>query len=385
MSMDAGSTAPLGPFGWVNWHAHASGKPELHSLEYVLYSDSMFLGELAEPPGPYRVLNLLSGLGVERTLKPQLALQTAIHVSPNTQRDEDVERNNPGSYHGGWIDDEFAAIFSLVLNTRVQSGGMWRSFNMLGSKDPRGIPHGFHFQPPVLPPPEYEGGRELIPNIARVGVSLEPVDDAIASYAALESTEAIAFIRAARQFQAALWVSENDPNLAWLFLVGALESLAVATAFGGDTSDATVLAASWPEMTAALAELGPDSREEITAMVAPQSRSTFKVASLVEQFAPDPPEDRARGQIDWDEIVPLVRKVYAHRSKALHEGIPIPFPMNESPYIEEDGRPFERPLGLSTHSYDASWPARQTPMYLWTFAYVVRGTMLNWLRDTARK
>lgn len=377
--LEAAQTPLLGPFGWANWHAHAAGDPELHMLEYVLYSDSSFLGESVDAPGPYRVVNMLSSLGRAGNLEPQLALQVSVHVNPQTSTTPDVNRNTPGSFHGGWIDDELAAIMSVVLNTRIQSGGIWRSFNLFANEDPRGRPQAFFFDPPVLPDPSNEWRKEIIPNAARTEVAIDPISQAIDRYAALSAVRAVAFVRACRQFQRALWVSESDADLSWLFLVSSLESLAAATEFGDDPSPTTLLAATWPEMTDALSQLETDDRETIAELVAPLSKSTLKFITLVERFAPNPPLNRSEGQIDWGQLVPLVKKVYNHRSKALHDGIPMPSPMTEPPFIDDEGRAFECPLGLSTHSYDAHWPAVQMPMLLWTFAHVARGVILNWL------
>ncbi len=66
------------------------------------------------------------------------------------------ERRRPGSHHGGWVDEGFAALVGLALNVRCRSGGLWRDFRGKGGGG-RGNPYLGSFEPPTLVPPKGAG------------------------------------------------------------------------------------------------------------------------------------------------------------------------------------------------------------------------------------
>ena len=82
-------------------------------------------------------------------------------------------------------------------------------------------------------------------------------------------------------------------------------------------------------------------------------------------------------QVVWSDasLGAIVRTLYGHRSKALHEGRPFPLPMCVPPFAS-DGVAMERPFALS--GMGGQWAAEDRPIHLHVFAYWVRHALLMW-------
>lgn len=77
-------------------------------------------------------------------------------------------------------------------------------------------------------------------------------------------------------------------------------------------------------------------------------------------------------------------KVYAYRSKALHGGIPFPYPMSHPGMAIGDSNILaEIPSGLAAGSLGGSWVAQDMPMLLHTYEYIARNAVLNWWEKAA--
>lgn len=87
--------------------------------------------------------------------------------------------------------------------------------------------------------------------------------------------------------------------------------------------------------------------------------------------------------LDWSKLRPAFAEIYDRRSEAVHGGVPIPWAMCFSPREEPEAGAVEEAVGaLGVWSGgDAYWPASTVPMYLNTFAYIVRGSLLNWWKS----
>ena len=96
------------------------------------------------------------------------------------------------------------------------------------------------------------------------------------------------------------------------------------------------------------------------------------------KFLPEPPPRRPKHhQHLWEckALKKTMKIIYRYRSKALHDGSPFPEPMCRPP-----GWPFpeERPMGLASQTQGAIWMAKDIPMMLHTFEYIVRKSLLKW-------
>lgn len=371
---------PPAPAGWRNWKAFDAGQPWSGSFETVLYSDARFIDEILDA-GPYEVLNLVGSGGRLGVALPALVVRIADHLERDVRADV-PERGRPGSYHGGWIPDELAALLSVALNVRLQRGGTWRWFRPDG--DPRGQPTAHDARPPYLAQPEH-WRAPILPTIT-LEANLGGTRELIEGFHQMQPADAREFIRAARLFQRAVWSVEGDPQSTFLLLFAALEAASNRWRRRSIDDPLERVRRNDPDLGDTLARIEDDQiRLDLAKQLAKLSGAQAKVTAFVEAFAPDPPAQRSQmRRVDWNALPEIVRVLYGHRSHALHAGIPIPHPLLLPPhrdsYEDEDSALEEAPLGLSVSVDDASWPAHDLPMCLWLFAHVVRGSLISWSR-----
>jgi hypothetical protein len=106
--------------------------------------------------------------------------------------------------------------------------------------------------------------------------------------------------------------------------------------------------------------------------------ATKTFTDFILAFLPKAPSPRQnRGQHKWDSktLLASLKVIYKWRSRALHGGVPFPPPMCEPP-IENEWP--EIPLAVATATHGGSWTAKDMPMLLHLFEYVVRGAINNW-------
>lgn len=376
------SELPKAPDGWMIWQGLLDGEGSERTLEYPLYSDSHWRDELTSGIGPFRVLNTLGspGLGTHYGHAfPALALQVDLHGEEIIMGI--ASKTDPGSYHGGWVDEEVAALVGLALNVRCRSGGLWRDFRG-DDGGGRGNPYLGSFEPPTLVAPKGPGWA-VLPHLT-LEADLGELPRYLNRYAELDASTATSLVRAARLFQQAIWLADADPSLAWVLLVSALE--AGADSWGGaKRHDAlTQIKANWTELGDLLSQVH-QLDEGLAAKLARLLRANVKVQAKVKRFVaahlPIPPEPRpAFDGIEWDtaSIDKAVGKIYRWRSDFLHAAIPFPGPMCQAPRRDDAGAFTECPGGLGTGIGDASWLAADTPMVLWPFAYLVNEVLRSW-------
>lgn len=366
--------AAAGPRSWRNWRAKRESAKVLTAVELPLFSDAWFTAE-ALNLGPYKLLNALARTtrGNQFEWKPAIVLR-AEHYLPNELGNMQVTDDE--HYHGGGLYDEVAALTALLLGVRIVAGPVEREFGY--TEDPLGRPRGHSAAVlPALPP------RIDSPQIPALFGSRCLNDlDLFGSYPDLSADAATALIKGARLYQQALWVSDSAPEMAWLLLVSAIETVA---GFWNavDTSPADQLNLSYPDLVTLL-RANPDAT--LVDAVAEQLHlligATGKFVGFCTTFRPAPPEPRPKfGRFDFDaDYLSAIKKIYRYRSRALHGGTPFPHPMCDPPEFGHGGTGIadERPSGLGAGSRGATWVAGDLPMHLHLFAHIARGTLLNW-------
>jgi hypothetical protein len=375
------SEAP-GPDGWANWRPQRANAPSAGAVEFAGYTDAQLLEEQVDL-GPCRLLNTF---GVAARQPGRVPLSLVVRMERHGVTDARVgswEVTNTATWHGGGLDDEFAALVSLALGIRLQSGGLSRLFDPGG--DARGRPVHYDHVPPYLPPPRRAPLLPTITGPARLGEAAER----LAGYPELTAAQANALVKAARAWQEAVWVADADPRQAWLRLVGALEAAAVQW-HRSDRSPEEQLVATRPRLAHRLQR---DAPAELYRWVAKDLAGVFKAADKFIDFTmahlPDPPAVRPPEgfQVGWDRMTEHLAAVYEWRSRDLHDGTPIPEPMCEPPHRIDAASPApsEVPLGVGTRRGNATWVTAGTsdtpgtPMLLHTFAYIVRSALLKGL------
>lgn len=378
-----------GPEGWENWHALAAGKPYTdETAELACYSDSHLIGEIRDGLGPFQLLNTVPGGTVNPqpgAIEPTLVIRIDVHDDyENTYQRDEWSKIDATSYHGGGVGDELSALLSLALGIRLRNGGMTRVFGSWAQDDPRGKPvESGHERPSIVAPTR--GRPAVLPGIARANVNLEEARKWLTSYTAPQREDAIALVRAARQYEQAVWISDAAPGISWLQFVSAVEVAAVHWREYRKSTPIDRLRAASPKIAEIIEPAGDDVLREVASFLAPQLRATDRFLKFLAKFAPPPPEARPQhARLDWDNLQPAFREIYARRSEALHGGIPIPSAMCNVPRSFDESGAYEETMGaIGAWSGTAYWPASAVPMYLNTFEYIARGALLTWWRRLA--
>lgn len=362
------------PWSWNARHFVDRGCARKGASEFLLYSDTRVTGDAVVTSYPYVLTNCL-GLPSTGHVGPVLSLYLDDHfpefdVQPMDKTDTE-----------GWLnltlDDEIACLLSLVAGARLRSGGQVRKFT---DESPRGTPQFYSHQVPdwtAADRPVYRTPEQ---------VSINSLDGWVDRYLALERKDAVALVRAARQYRDALWVADTDPELAWLFLVSALEVIAGREARRRATPSER-LRQVWPDLAAQLAEAGGETHlAAVASELAPIVKGTVRFMACVERYLPEPPhvrpEEYAQVAWDWPSMKESIKGVYGYRSARLHGGVPFPLPLCLPPM--PNGETWEeRPSGIAMAAGNAAWVADDLPMHLHTFGHIARGCLLQWWRASA--
>ena len=358
-----------GPMSYQNWIAASAGTRRLSISEVPLYSDADITGEISSGLGPYALRNALPN--DERD--PAIILIVNGYIDPN-QVPRTI-KTNVSNFTGASLPDEIAALCSLALGVRMMAGGVTRMAS-------DGSPHGFI----ILGDrerPAFFGKRGASPKILpRVVETVALVPGLLSRFPLLTPTAASTLVRAARSYRDGLWIAEAEPELSWLLLVSALEIAAVQDNVHR-TSPVDILRTSKPELVVQLEEAGAKILELVASALARELRATGRFLDFMSKFMPPPPEKRPPNgfRFDWSDRAMRVamKKVYDHRSSALHEGIPFPPPMCWAPMRDAGWpAPMETIMGLAASTTGGSWIRADMPFSLHIFEQVARGALLNW-------
>ncbi|HEX9198160.1 MAG TPA: hypothetical protein VF865_01270 [Acidobacteriaceae bacterium] len=372
-----------GPPLYANWQAALHGKKVIVEYEVPLFSDADIMGAVEGAWGPYDVLNPSSTRRPAQRLAPVLILRFADHIADSMEDYVPMDRTDDTLYHGGTLLDEMTALLSLCLGVRFKPGGVTRVFRPEW-RDPKGHPAGWEtYEDPILPPLVT---RPVIPRaLGRRSIGR---DLPVASLPLLSADGATALLRSARAYQDGLWLAESHPEMSWILFVAAIES---AAGYWRSEVEAPVdrLRTSRPDVAAILIDAGGEKLEgDVAELMAVYMGATRKFIDFLQEFLPPPPAVRPplTSQIPWGgkELEDIFKMVYQYRSRALHGGRPFPAPMCHPPeVVAESEACAERPTGLAIGALGGTWMTKDLPLFLSTFEYMVRGTLLRWWRSMA--
>ena len=349
-------------------------------VEFSLFTDARVIGEAHF--GPYAFLNT-GAFRDDGAVRAAIVLRYAIYGDESGPGPRRYDKSDAELYHGGYAQDELAALASLILGIRLRAGPVSREFQVKG--DPLGRPTELWNEGmPYFRAPR----RYVIPTTATGEHYLEGLVR-IDELKDLSQRKAIAVIRSARMYQEALWVAESEPAMTWLLLVSALETAANEwQRSNGDPVER--LQESKPELYAYLSDLPDDSILKTVAQgVADSLGITKKFVGFVLAFLPDPPSQRPTEgfQFPWNEQnwAKALKTIYRYRSQALHDGVPFPAPMCSPPTKLPDLPAIaEIPTALAHSEKGATWIRADMPIYLHVFEYVARNVLLKWWPSLAR-
>lgn len=140
-------------------------------------------------------------------------------LSQDNLTPENMEKTEDFSYHGGGLADELASLISLQMGIRIKAGKATRSFDVHG--DPRGRPIAWAgWNPPIL----LQGEKGVVIPGA-IGHHQLTKPNLIMQLPDISAKEATVLIKAARFYQEALWIAESSPELSWIMMVSAIETV----------------------------------------------------------------------------------------------------------------------------------------------------------------
>src|SRR5262249_12585343 len=157
-----------------------------------------------------------------------------------------------------------------------------------------------------------------------------------------------------------LWIVEDDPGMAWLMMVSAIETAADHWRTTSTDDPVKLLYSHKEEWAKRLEATGDPSlldyfAKEWKSLI----KAMDKFISFLLEFLPPPPAIRPSPSLQhsWDKesLKKSLRVIYDHRSSALHAGIPIPPPMQMQSHIF-DGAPAEVVPGLYSEWAGNFWP-----------------------------
>ena len=360
-----------GPPIYMNWLAMLKGNELISTHEYPLYSDAHVTGEIDF--GPYQFLHAVP-IPVAGMVQPTIILR---YDSYWAWRNPSWAKTDAERYHGGTPAQEIAALASLAVGVRFKAGDATRDFHP--GDDPKGRPRATATRPlPVLTIGNLH--RWVLPRIIhgqRPLTLLQPVS----ILPNMNALDAITLVRAARLYQDALWLAESEPEFAWLLMVSALETAAVRWDSHAE-APITKLQTSKPDFFAYLSNLRDKA---ILSRVAEEMKNSLgvmrKFLNFIKEFRPPEPKDRPTWwKIDWSdkELEKALKIVYDYRSKALHTGQPFPGPMCQPPPRLAGWITWAEKPGGDVGMGGGFWKEKDLPIYLHTFEYITRGTLLNW-------
>ena len=367
-----------GPYAYENWLAFLDGGPFEGGFEFPLYSDAEFQAQADKFWGPYTLFNTLSGPSPYNTVRPVFVLRTNLHLKPVSLVNPDREKTDVARHLGGGPELELAALCSLAMGIRLKPGGMTRFFNNQ-PEYPHGMPRGADVEGAT----RRTGGMTtgILPEVTKFDVTDV---NRVATYPTLTPGQAVALARAARLYQDAVWVAEGEAELSWLFLVSAIETAADFWNAGRKADPAQLFREFRPDVAAILEQAGGEALlAKVAAHFASTLGATKKFLSFLLEFLPSPPGQRPppHAQVDWSSgaMKTSLKTIYGHRSTALHGGVPFPPIMCERP-DQDPGWPVPAELPFRGPFVNAFgvWKPEDTPLFLHTFEYIVRGALLKW-------
>ncbi|RVU71956.1 hypothetical protein [Pantoea dispersa] len=343
-------------------------------FEFIIYSDSRFTDEV-KGNLVYSFLNMIpfDTVGVKPTLTVRAF--SALDTAKMSFMDE---KPNTDDFHGGWLNDEIAALVSLKLGVRAHAGSNVREYYDYTSD------YGSPRAEQNPPPPLMSKGNLVVPS-ARKNIEISQLR-LINDIHKLSEKDFNSLIKSARNFQDSLWICESSPNLAWLLMVSALE----VAAGSWDSSKGDKIEkfkAAKPKLFERLLEHKVDGLiEDIAKEFEGTFGATKKFCDFCVNFLPDAPLIRPEsGRIVWTEenLLRIFKSVYNSRSTALHAGKPFPQPMCSPPdshfgLAEQAVCPPNSKFTPLKASQGASWSHKEAPINLNTFFHMTHSILNKW-------
>ena len=297
-------------------------------FEFEVIADAHIVGECTYGPYYFTVWEPPKSEGEERKLCLRVPHKVGFWGD---------ESNRGSFYHGGGIADELVALASLFFRRRFKLGPIVRI-----NDEPRYITK--------------DGQRFIDSPLISGSSNLQELSNWLKLVERLNSKYHQKFILAVRFYHQALLLIEEQPDLAYLNLVSAIESLCQDTDIGEVRLS---------ELDEGLAKLvnsieNENLRNKIEQAILKRERFhkrkfvTFILNHMEESFWTE--EGRPEvGRIRPEDLPDILKRIYDQRSRTLHNGEPFPPTVFSPPtYYEE-----EIPFSLSVTHMGRKWERKE--------------------------
>lgn len=275
---------------------------ESSSTEYAVKADHHFVGDWQ-----WRCYHLrLWELDVTKKKGEDRLLNLRYEYDPDLFREQWRSASRDAYYHGGGLADEIVSLASLFLRTHLSLGPRVRL-----DDDPEWIRLGH--------------SGHIDPGLVRDRTDLGELENWFPLVEGLPDKVWQPFILSVRLYHQAIGMIEQDPDLAYLTLVSAVEVLAEEHPVGDvslsdlDEGLARVVARVRPN----------DLREEIRNRIINREHFTRRrfrrfVIDYTGQGFWEHKERPDVGRIEESDLPELLNRIYDQRSRTLHTGEPFP-------------------------------------------------------------
>ena len=260
-----------------------------------------------------------------------------MRIKEKKQSSSDIvsDKNKNGFYHGGGIAEEIVALSSLALHGRYILGPIVRDNDM---------------------PRIYSTDYGRIDNSIVIGrKDLGELSQFFELVKGLKVEYHLKFIFTVRLYHQALLVIENQPDIAYLNFVSAIETLCQ------DDSVEKVTLSQIDERLSSLVESIEDDtlRNKISKAIIKKERSINRkfvsfIMKYTDEFFWTRPDRPKYGRIDPQQFENILKRIYSERSKYLHTGEPFQKTIFFPPSSNE-----EMPLGLATMVRGKRWEEKR--------------------------
>lgn len=325
---------------------------ESHVTEYEVIADAHIVGEFTYGPYYFTIWEFSNKHeGEERKLCLRIRERA---FSSDDQPWKSAKRS--GFYHGGGIADELVALASLFLRRRFRLGPIVR---MDDSPKLLSMNQGWINKPLIV-------GKS----------SLAELPEWLKMVEGLDSDYHQRFILAVRLYNRAILLIEEQPDMAYLNLISAIEVLCQETNIGEITLS---------DLDQKLAELvgsveNGDLRNKIEQNILKREQFisrrfvAFILEHIEESFWSE--ENRPKnGQIKPEELRDLLKRIYEQRSRTLHNGEPFPPSIFYPPMMEA-----EIDFSLGMIKGEKKWEPKDFIPHTYFFERLVNHVLSNFIK-----
>jgi len=291
---------------------------EVHSVEYEVVTDANVIGDLNYGPYRFKIWEFNDKKeGEERKL--------CLGIREVRQLFSDDElfgsQKQPAYYHGGGIADELVSLSSVFLRRRFKITSTVR-----------------HDDNPVMFSNNWRK-KWVDKSLIQGQSNLEYLSEWLSQVENLESKYHQKFMLAVKMYHQALQAIEEQPDLAYLSLVSAIEVLCQDTKINKPSLGE---GGSNKELVKLLNQIEDENlRNKISKAIVDKDRFISKrfVAFIIENIEDDFWDEPGRpqnGRVEPSGLPKLLAKIYDQRSRTLHNGEPFPVYVMDAPR-EMDG------------------------------------------------